>query len=70
MIDATEIANASAVLLTLDKNSDGQLTREEFLGKRPGPPPGFNRGNGAGGPPAGEGGDGNPPPADAPPAEN
>jgi hypothetical protein len=44
VIDATEIANASAALLTLDKNSDGQLTREELRPPRPegdagGPPP-------------------------------
>jgi hypothetical protein len=34
VISADEIANASAALKTLDKNGDGQLTREEF-----GPPP-------------------------------
>jgi hypothetical protein len=39
VIDASEIANASAVLKSLDKNGDGQLTRDEYLGKRPGPPP-------------------------------
>src|ERR1017187_7709453 len=39
VIDATEIANASAVLKSLDKNGDGKLTRDEYLGKRPGPPP-------------------------------
>lgn len=44
IIDATEIANASAALLTLDKNGDGQLTREELRPPRPegdagGPPP-------------------------------
>lgn len=44
VIDATEIANASAALLTLDKNGDGQLTREELRPPRPegdagGPPP-------------------------------
>jgi hypothetical protein len=52
IIDATEIANASAALLKLDKNGDGQLTRDEFLGKRPGPPPqGGNGGDDTGGPP-------------------
>jgi hypothetical protein len=58
VIDATEIANASAELLTLDKNGDGQLTRDEFIGKRPMRPPqdadggnGGNGGPGAGGPP-------------------
>ncbi len=39
VIDASEIANAPAALKTLDKNGDGQLTRDEYLGKRPGPPP-------------------------------
>ena len=41
VIDASEIANAPAALLTLDKNGDGKLTRDEFLPPRPnGPPPG------------------------------
>jgi len=31
VIDANEIANASAELLTLDKNGDGQLTADEYL---------------------------------------
>jgi len=31
VIDADEIANASAALKTLDKNGDGQLTRDEYL---------------------------------------
>ena len=35
-ISADEIANASAALKTLDKNGDGQLTKEEM---RPEPPP-------------------------------
>lgn len=35
MIDAAEIANASAALLTLDKNGDGQLTPEELRPPRP-----------------------------------
>ena len=30
VIDAQEIANAPAALRTLDKNGDGQLTRDEF----------------------------------------
>jgi hypothetical protein len=44
IIDASEIANAPAELLTLDKNGDGQLTRDEYCPPRP---------NGAGGPPPG-----------------
>ena len=35
VIDADEIANASAELKTLDKNGDGQLTRDEFCPPRP-----------------------------------
>ena len=31
VIDADEIANASAALKTLDKNGDGQLTSDEYL---------------------------------------
>jgi len=50
VIDASEIANASAVLKTLDKNSDGKLTRNEYLGKRPGPPPQDDNGGNDGGP--------------------
>jgi hypothetical protein len=40
VIDAGEIANASAALATLDKNGDGQLTMDELL---PPPPPGGPR---------------------------
>lgn len=44
IIDASEIANASKALLTLDKNGDGQLTIDELRPPRPegdagGPPP-------------------------------
>jgi hypothetical protein len=48
IIDATEIANASAALKKLDKNGDGKLTPEEYRGQRPGGPggPGAPRGNG------------------------
>jgi len=35
-IDATEIANASAALKKLDKNGDGKLSADEFMGPRPG----------------------------------
>jgi hypothetical protein len=49
VIDAQEIANAPAELLTLDKNGDGQLTPDEYRPHRPppgdGPPPGED-GNG------------------------
>lgn len=34
-IDATEIANASTALTTLDKNGDGTLTKEELRPQRP-----------------------------------
>lgn len=50
VIDATEMANASTELLTLDANADGQLTKDELIpappsggkgqGRPPGPPPG------------------------------
>ncbi len=43
VIDETEIANASAALMTLDKNGDGKLTIDELLPPPPpwmgGPPP-------------------------------
>lgn len=38
IIDADEIANASAALLKLDKDGDGKISLEEFLGPRPTPP--------------------------------
>jgi hypothetical protein len=49
VIDANEIANASAALKTLDTNNDGQLTLDELRPARPegpgaGPGPG-HRGN-------------------------
>lgn len=68
VIDADEIANAVAALKKLDKNGDGKLTREEFMGKPPGGGGGRPPHDGAGGPPqdgAGgppEGGPGGPPP--------
>ena len=76
VIDADEIANAPAALKSLDKNGDGKLTPDEFMGKRPGPPPNANGGNDAGGPPNGmppgpppdfNGGDAGGPPDGAPP---
>lgn len=36
VIDAKEIANASAALATLDKNGEGKLTQDEFAGGRRG----------------------------------
>lgn len=36
VIDASEIANASTALLTLDKNADGKLTSDELFGARGG----------------------------------
>ena len=45
VIDASEIANAPAALKALDKNGDGKLTPDEFIGKRPGPPPGSDGNN-------------------------
>jgi Ca2+-binding EF-hand superfamily protein len=51
-IDASELTNAPARLLTLDKNADGKLTRDEA-----GLPPGFGRAGGGPGGRAGRGGD-------------
>lgn len=42
-ISAAEIANAAAALKKLDKNGDGKLTRDEFMGQRPGGPGGPGR---------------------------
>ena len=62
VIDASEIANAPAALKSLDANGDGQLTRDEYLGKRPGPPPQDGLGGqNAGGPPPDAGQAGPPP---------
>lgn len=64
-IDATEIANASAALLTLDKNGDGKLTPNEYQPPRPPPPgPGSDQARFNGPPPGGFDG---PPPGDEPP---
>jgi hypothetical protein len=57
IIESNEIANASAELLTLDKNGDGQLTRDEYMGKRPGPRPEDSNGDDDG------------PPGDGPPMQ-
>jgi hypothetical protein len=68
VIDAGEIANASAALLKLDKNGDGQLTREEL--RPPRPPRGEGPGDGAemGPPPDGAPAGDNAPPG--PPPDN
>jgi hypothetical protein len=60
VIDADEIANSSAALKSLDKNGDGKLTPDEFMGPRPPgkPPGGDDSGSGSNsgpqGPPPGE----------------
>ena len=59
VIDASEIANAPAELLTLDKNGDGQLTPDEWRPHRP--PPGDGDGMGPD--------DGNGPAKDPPPEQ-
>ncbi len=56
VIDASEIANATAALKTLDKNGDGQLTVDEYMPHRP---------NGTNAPPP-DGADGAPPPPPPP----
>jgi len=58
-IDEKEIANASAALKKLDKDGDGKLSREEYIGMRPGGP-GGEGGPGMRGPggPGGQGGQG------------
>jgi hypothetical protein len=58
VIDADEIANASASLKKLDKNGDGKLTIDEYMGKPPGGR-GMKGGPGGGGP-DGQGGPGGP----------
>ena len=55
VIDADEIAKASAALKKLDKNGDGKLTPDEFHGPRPGGPGGEGEGG-----PGGEGRRGGP----------
>jgi len=70
VIDANEIANAPAALKTLDKNGDGQLTRDELRPNHPPRPEGNDNGGNqsgnpdndrpAGPPPAGQN-DGPPP---------
>jgi hypothetical protein len=58
VVDADEIANASAALKTLDKDGDGKLTIQELMGPRPQRGPGGGRG------PGGEAPAGPPPGAD------
>jgi hypothetical protein len=50
VLSADEIANAAKALLTLDKDGDGKITMEEFLGPPPGPRPGGPDGDKTGGP--------------------
>jgi len=64
VIDANEIANAPAELKTLDKNGDGQLTRDEYMGRPPHGGPGGGGPDGGGGP-GGGGPDGGGPPPDS-----
>jgi hypothetical protein len=59
VIDETEIANASAALLKLDKNGDGKLTKDELMPPRLRPGEGF--GPPPGPPPDGDGGGEQPP---------
>ncbi len=66
VIDADEIAGASAALKKLDKNGDGKLSREEFLGK---PPMGGRPPMGGQGGSEGQGGPGNDGPQGPPPGE-
>jgi hypothetical protein len=58
VIDANEIANASAALKSLDKDGTGQLTVMELLGPPPGRGMGPGRGQGFGPGPGSEGGQG------------
>ena len=60
IIDADEIAKASASLKKLDKNGDGKLTPDEYRPPRLGGPggPGGPGGAGGGGRPGGQGGPG------------
>ena len=78
VIDSNEIANASAALKTLDKNGDGKLTPDEFMGPRPpmrgghqgqGKHPGGDNNQPPSGPPPGDS-DNNTPPAGPPPSDN
>ncbi len=64
VIDADEIAGASAALKKLDKNGDGKLSREEYMGK---PPMGGRPPMGGQGGPEGQGGPGNDGPQGPPP---
>jgi hypothetical protein len=60
VIDADEIAGASAALKKLDKNGDGKLSRDEYMGKPP-------MGGGGRPPMGGQGGQGNDGPQGPPP---
>lgn len=65
VIDASELAGASAALKALDKNGDGQLTQDEIRPPGKGGPGGRPGGRGPGGPPPdGQQGGAPQPPAD------
>ncbi len=70
VIDSNEIANASAALKTLDKNGDGKLTPDEFMGPRPQRHGGNHGGDDNNMPPPPGDGDGNSPPSGPPPGGN
>lgn len=63
VIDADELANASAALKALDKNGDGVLTPDEFIGRGHRPPP---DGAGSNHPGNGDGASDNVPPGPPP----
>jgi Ca2+-binding EF-hand superfamily protein len=54
VIDSNEIANAPAALKALDKNGDGQLTPDEYIGPRPSNAGGPDDNGNPPGPPPGE----------------
>jgi hypothetical protein len=71
IIDASEIAHASAALLKLDKNGDGKLTADEYLPPRPQRPDGpMAEWGPPDGPPPGDGPPDGPPPGGPPPDGN
>lgn len=59
ILSANEIANAAKNLMALDKDGDGKISMEEFLGPAPGHHPGGPDGDQTGAP------NGGPPPGDS-----